>query len=198
VFSRDQVAAVGGAERHVDVCQRVFSQCGREAEDFPFCPRVPDPYVVARRGDEVAFGVPGHTVDMATRLPVAAELGAHAAGVRVPDSQDPVRAARSNPLTVGAERHAADFIVVLGEGQSFLAALVPSEWGPVPDANGPVEAGRCEAVSVRAERQTPALVGVTTQAEYLPTGRRVPDAHCPVFAARSKAPAVRADRNAFH
>src|SRR5262249_39757640 len=96
------------------------------------------------------------------------------------------------------ERHAADFIAVLGEGQGFLAALVPSEWGPIPDANGPVEAGRSEAVAVRAERHTHAPVGVTTQDEYLPTGRRVPDARRLVFAARSKAPAGGADRNAFH
>src|SRR4029079_9642119 len=90
------------------------------------------------------------------------------------------------------------FFAVLGEAPSFLAALVLPEWGPIPDANGPVEAGRSEAVAVRAERQTLAPVGVPTQDEYLPTGRRVPDAHGLVFAARSKVPAVPADRNAFH
>src|SRR5262249_59994672 len=105
---------------------------------------------------------------------------------------------RSNLQAVGAERHAADFLAVLGEGQGFLAGLVLPEWGPIPDANGPVEAGRSEAVAVRAERQTVAPGGVTTQGEDLPTGRRVPDAHRPVLAARSKAPAVSADRNAFH
>src|SRR5262249_58494506 len=82
--------------------------------------------------------------------------------------------------------------------QGFLAGLVPAERSPIPDANGLVEAGRSEAVAVRAERQTPALVGVTPQDDYLPTGRRVPDAHRLVCAARSNAPAVPADRNAFH
>src|SRR5262249_53815999 len=146
--------------------------------------------IEARRGHEMAFGVPGQTEDSsrptADRLQVVAEHGVRLAGLRIPDPHEPVAAGRSNPQAVGAERHAADFIAVLGEGQGFLAALVPPERGPIPDANGPVEAGRSEAVAVRAERHTHAPLGVTTQAEDLPTGRRVPDAHRLVFAARSK------------
>src|SRR5262245_41884294 len=152
----------------------------------------------------MAFGVPGQTEDSSSPSPAAdrrrvvAELGAHPAGLRIPDQHGPVVAGRSNLQAVGAERHAADFSAVLGEGKGFLAALVPPERGPIPDANGPVGASRSEAVALRAERHALAPGGVTTQDEDLPTGRRVPDAHRLVFAARSKAPAVRADRNAFH
>ena len=104
-------------------------------------------------------------------------------------------AGRSNLLAVGADRHAPDFIAVLGEGQGFLA-LVTLERGRVPDADGPVRAGRGEAPAVRAERHAPALAGVSAQAEHLPAGRRVPDAHRLVFAARGEAPAVRAEGDA--
>src|SRR5262249_33091485 len=110
-----------------------------------------------RRRDAMAFGVPGQTEDnnlAAGRLQMAAELGAHFAGLRVPDLHDALEAgARSNAQAargVGAERHTADFTAVL-EGRSFLA-LVGSERGPIPDAYSPVEAGRSEAVAVRAER----------------------------------------------
>src|SRR5262249_59836882 len=97
---------------------------------------------------------------------------------------------------VGTERHAADFMAVLGEGPGFLA-LVRPERHRIPDADGPVGAGRGEAQAVRAERHAPAPVGVSAQAENLPAGRGVPDAHRLVFAARSKAPAVRAERDAL-
>src|SRR5262249_20928254 len=110
----------------------------------------------------IAFGVPGHAEDS---MPVVPELGAHPAGLRVPDFHDLVVARRSNPPAVGAEGHAADFIAVLDEGQGFLAGLVVPEWGPIPDANGPVGAGRSEAVAVRAECHAHAPVGVSTQVE---------------------------------
>src|SRR5262245_43242233 len=105
----------------------------------------------------MAFGVPGQTEDsnLAARLQVVAELGAHYEGLRVPDLHEALAAAGGSNAQavrgVGAERHTADFIAVLLEGRSFLA-LVPFEWGPIPDANSPVEAGRSEAVAVRAER----------------------------------------------
>src|SRR5262249_29574346 len=154
----DQVAAVG-TERHGGESHGGFSLCGREPKLFPFCPRVPDPKgIVGPRGDAMAFGVPRHTEDSsrpaADRLHVAPELGARLAGLRIPDPHEPVAAGRSNLQAVGAEPHAADFMVVLGEGQGFLAGLVLPEWGPIPDANGPVEAGRSETVAVRAECQT--------------------------------------------
>src|SRR5262249_42904599 len=136
-FSRDQKEAVG-AESHGAVWQGVFSPWDREAEKFSLRvpdPRVPDPNGIADRGDEMAFGVPGHTEG------TAPELGAQLAGLRVPDFHDLVEAGRSNPPAVGAERHAADFIAVFRKRQRFLAGFVPPERGPVPDANGPVEAG---------------------------------------------------------
>src|SRR5262245_26796257 len=132
-FSRDQVAAVGG-ERHGAVHPGDFSRCAREAEDLPCGPRVPDPNgIEALRGDEMTFGVPGHTEDnspVAAVVNVAAEPGAHPAGLSIPDPHKPVHAGRNNPPAVGAERHAADLMAVLGEGQGFLAGLVPPEWGP--------------------------------------------------------------------
>src|SRR5262245_19172322 len=62
--SRNQVAAIGGAERHGGVRRADCSPCGREREDFPFGLRVPDPNGIdTRRSDAVVFGVPGHTED---------------------------------------------------------------------------------------------------------------------------------------
>src|SRR5262249_49104995 len=152
------------------------------------------------RGDEMAFGVPGHTEDntmVAAEPHVTAELDAHPVGLRVPDLREPVGAGRNNPPAVGTERHAADFMAVSSEGQGFLA-LVPPERRRIPDADGLILAGRGEAPAVRAERHAAAPVCVSAQGEHLPAGRRVPDAHRLVFAARSKAPAVRvAERDAL-
>src|SRR5262245_39389306 len=106
----------------------------------------------------MACGVPGQTEDSAlaaARRQVAAELGALPAGLRVPDLHEALEAgARRNAQAargVGAERHTADFTVVL-EGLSFLV-LIPSEWGAIPDVYSAVDASRSEAVAVRgAER----------------------------------------------
>ena len=78
----------------------------------------------------MTFGVPGQTKDSdrgaGERPPMATELDAKPAGSCVPDIHDPIRAGRSDPLAVaavGAERHVADFIGVLGEGQRLLTPL---------------------------------------------------------------------------
>src|SRR6185503_9095552 len=83
-----------------------------------------------------------------------------------------------------------------GEGQGSLA-LVPPERSRVPDADRPIGAGRCEAQAVGAERHAPAPVGVSAQAENLPSGGCVPDTDRLVFAARSQAPALRAECDAL-
>src|SRR5262249_33106248 len=124
--TRYQVAAVG-AERHAAV---PGPHHGRELEGRSCRSRVPDSNSVfaARRGDAMAFGMPGQTEDsslVAARLEVVAELGAHRAGPRVPDLHNALEVGgRSNAQAVrdvGADRHTADFTAVLGEGQSFLA-----------------------------------------------------------------------------
>src|SRR5262249_54364142 len=116
---RDQVTAVG-AERQGETSQAGFYPCDRKPEVFSFGPRVPHPHGIdARRGDEMAFGVPGHAEDKApdaADLLVAAELGTYIAGPRVPDLREPVVAGRNNLPAVGAERHGADFVGVLGKG----------------------------------------------------------------------------------
>src|SRR4029077_3947811 len=167
-------------------------------------PRVPgNNGVDARRGDETTFGVPGHAEDStpdAAELLVAAELGAYLAVLRVPDLHESILAGRNNPLairTVGAERYAADFIVVFVEGPSFLAVLVSPERCSIPDADRTVGAGRSEAQTVRAERHARAPFGVSMQAEHLSAGLRVPDPHRLVFAARSDQPAVGAESDAL-
>ena len=49
-------------------------------------------------------------------------------------------AGRSNPLAMGANRQAPNFVVVLGEVQDFLS-LVVRERSRVPEADGPILAG---------------------------------------------------------
>src|SRR5262249_47547601 len=117
-LSRNQVAAVG-AERHGTVWQGEILLSGREFEDFPLGPRVPDSNGIdTNRGNAMAFGVPGQTeADSAASHDrhVALERRGHLSFLCVPDLHDPAVASRSNPLPVGAERHAPDFIAVLVE-----------------------------------------------------------------------------------
>src|SRR5262249_38042754 len=180
--SRDQAASVG-AERHGGVWRGGFLPLGLDLEDFPSGPRIPDldglqRTIEAQRGDALAVGLPGDAED---NLIVAGKINPHPAGRHVPDLDGRVVAGGSNPLAVvGAERDAADFMAVPGEGQE-LRTFIPPERGRIPEADGPVGAGGGEAPAVRAERHAAAPTGMSAQAEHLAAGRRVPEAHRLVF-----------------
>src|SRR5262245_27872083 len=120
---------------------------------------------------------------------MAGEVEAHPAGRRVPDPHERPVAGRSNPLAVGADRHAPDFVVVPVEGEDSLT-LGTAQRSRVPDDDLPVVACRGETPAVRAERHAPAHIPVSEQAEYLSAGRRVPEVDRLVLPGRGEESAV--------
>src|SRR5579864_6179798 len=189
---RDQVLAVR-AERH-----GVGFHAGRELEAYPAGPGVPDfddkqlPLVLPTgRGDPLPVGVPGHTEHDSS---VAGELDFYPAGPRVPDFHWCVESEprRSNPLTVGADRHSPDLTCSLAKAECFLS-FVTLQGCRIPDADGPVQAARGQAQAVWAEHHAPGQLGVSAQVEDFPARCGLPNAHRLIFADRGEARAVGAE-----
>src|SRR5262249_17771804 len=93
--------------------------------------------------------------------------------------------------------HGRNFAALLPEGMEFLM-FVRLQGGGVPEPDGRVPAGGGEATAVRTGRHAQAHVGVPTEAEHLPPGRRLPDARRLTFAHRGEAQAVGAEGDAVN
>src|SRR4051812_18715858 len=106
----------------------------------------------------------GHSLEL--------ELGGDFPGRTVPDL-DWRSDGRRCDSPVGAQRDAANRVVVPGERQAFLT-VNSLERGGVPDADSFVGARGGEAMAVRAEGHAAAPAGVSVEAEHLPAGGGFP------------------------
>src|SRR5205807_643437 len=102
---------------------------------------------------------------------------AHSAGVpakdrrlfllfQVPDTNGQVRAAGSDLLAVGSERHRHDDAPVPREGEEFLAAF------GVPNLYQVIDAARDDLAGVRTERRARHRSFVSLERAHFPAGAR--------------------------
>src|SRR5207253_842825 len=106
--------------------------------------------------------------------------------------------ARSETLTIRAERHTVGLILVPGQDMEQGLLICRTLGIEVPDPDGPIPARGGETAPVRIEGYTVDMPFMGLERNQLLTGGRVPHRDLPILIARGDPPAVGAEDRAEH